>query len=254
MVYDIQKASMWKRFSAYLFDMILFIIIAVGVAFLLSSLLNYEGYLNKRETIRDSYEEQYNVDFDLSKEDYDKLTEDKRKVIDDAYTEFVTDPEVNKIDLMLANLVLIIVTFAALCPYLLLEFVVPLIIHNGQTVGKKVFGVGLMRIDGVKISPLQLFVRSILGKCTIGTLLPAFLLLMLMFNYMPMVGFVGILALTIVQFFCIVTTKYHTPIHELLSATVSVDISSQLIFDTPEALLEYKKAIHAKEAEKSAYI
>ena len=254
MVYDIQKASMWKRFSAYLFDMILLIIVAVGVAFLLSSALNYEENLNEREDIRAAYQEKYGVDFDISKEDYDKLTEDKQKVIDDAYTEFVTDPEVNRIDLLLANLVLIMVSFAALIPYLLLEFIVPLLFGNGQTVGKKVFGVGVMRVDGVKISPIQLFVRSILGKCTIGTLLPIFLVLMLMFDYMPMVGLIGFAVLVIIQFFCVVATRLHTPIHELISATVSVDLSSQLIFDTPEVLIEYKKALHAKEAEKAAYM
>ena len=254
MVYDVQKASMWKRLSAYLFDIILLVIAAVGVAFLLSSALNYEAHLNEREKIRVGYETQYGVDFDISKEDYDKLSDDGKKAIDDAYALFVTDPEVNKIDLVLANLVLIIVTFAALIPYLLLEFFIPLLFRNGQTIGKKVFGVGVMRVDGVKISPLQLFIRTILGKCTIETLLPVFLALMLMFNYMPMVGMIGFLAIAIIQFFCIVATRYHTPMHELLSATVSVDLSSQLIFDTPEALMEYKKALHAKEAEKSAYI
>lgn len=254
MIYDIQKASMWKRFSAYLFDMILLIILAVGVAFLLSSALHYEEILNEREAIRVTYEEKYAVDFDISKEDYDKLTVDKQKFIDDAYAEFVTDPEINRIDIILANLVLIMVSFAALIPYLLLEFIVPLLFGNAQTVGKKVFGVGVMRVDGVKISPIQLFVRSILGKCTIETLLPIFLALMLMFNYMPLVGLIGFLALVIIQFFCVVATRLHTPMHELLSATVSVDLSSQLIFDTPEALLEYKKALHTKEAEKASYM
>ena len=253
MVYDVQKASMWKRLSAYLCDIILLVIVAVGVAFLLSFALNYEGYLNERETIRVGYENQYGVDFDISKEDYNKLSAEKKKAIDDAFALFVTDPEVNRIDILLANLVLIIVSFSGLIPYLLLEFIIPLILRNGQTIGKKVFGVAVMRVDGVKISPLQLFIRTVLGKCTIETLLPIFLVLMLMFNYMPLVGMVGFLAIAIIQFFCIVATRYHTPMHELLSATVSVDFQSQLIFDTPEALLEYKKKIHEEKAERSEY-
>ena len=39
MIYDLQKASMWKRVSAWLFDTILLSIVAVGFAFLLSTIL-----------------------------------------------------------------------------------------------------------------------------------------------------------------------------------------------------------------------
>lgn len=254
MIYDVQKASMWKRFSAYLLDVILLVILAVGVAFLLSISLGYDAKYQQREDIRVSYEQQYGVDFDIPEEDYDKLSEADRKEIDDAYTAFVTDPAVNEIDLMLANLILIIISFSTLIPYLALEFAVPLLFKNGQTLGKKVFGVAVMRVDGVRITPLQLFIRSILGKCTVGTILPILLLLMWLFNFMPMVGMIGLFAIIIIQFFCVVSTRLHTAIHELISATVSVDMSSQLIFDTPEALLEYKQNLHEQEVKKSSYM
>ena len=41
MVTDLQKASLWKRFSAGLLDLILLAVVAVGAAALLSSLLGY---------------------------------------------------------------------------------------------------------------------------------------------------------------------------------------------------------------------
>ena len=40
------------------------------------------------------------------------------------------------------------------------------------------------------------------------------------------------------------------PLHDLLAQTVAVDMASQLIFDSPEDLLEYKKRLHAEDAEK----
>ena len=254
MIYDVQKASMWKRFSAYLLDVILLVILAVGVAFLLSSSLGYEAKLNEREEIRVGYEQEYGVDFDISKEDYDKLSESDRKKIDDAYALFIGDDEIGKIDLLLANLVLIIVSFSTLIPHIILELIVPLLFKNGQTLGKKVFGIGVVRVDSVKISNLQLFARAILGKCTIETLLTILLVLMWFFNFMPLVGMVGFFAIAILQFFCVVATRNHTALHDLLSATVCVDMSSQLIFDSPEALIQYKKELHAKEAERSAYM
>ena len=47
MVHDIQKASFWKRISAYIFDMIMLVIVAVGIAFLLSTLLGYDSYSDR---------------------------------------------------------------------------------------------------------------------------------------------------------------------------------------------------------------
>ena len=253
MIYDVQKASMWKRASAYLCDIILLVIAAVGVAFLFSTVLDYEGVVNDREAIRTRYETDYAVDFDISEEDYNKLTEDQRKWLDDAYAKFATDDEVNRLDMTIINFSLIITSFAVLIPYLLFEFVIPLLFKNGQTIGKKVFSVGVMRVDGVRMNTLQLFIRTMLGKCVLGTLLPIMMVLMILFNVMPFIALAILFILLIVQLCCVAFTSLHTPIHELISATVSVDFSSQLIFDSPEALLEYKKALHAQKANEAEY-
>jgi len=249
MIYDIQKASLWKRFSAYLFDIILIGILAVGVAFLLSSALNYEGNLAARNEMREQYEAKHGVDFDITQEQYEKLDEQEKEAFDKAYLEFVSDPEVNKADVILINLSLIIISFSLLIAFLLLEFTVPLVLKNGQTLGKKIFGIAIIRVDGVRVSTFQMFARSILGKCTIETILPILLVLLFIFNYMPLVSIVGLFLLAVIQLLCTSITKLHTPMHELLSATVSVDMASQLIFDTPEALLEYKKNLHAAEVD-----
>jgi hypothetical protein len=37
-----------------------------------------------------------------------------------------------------------------------------------------------------------------------------------------------------------------TPLHDMLAGTVTVDFASQMIFDSPEELLEYKKKLHAE--------
>ena len=199
------------------------------------------------------YITRYSVDFDISQEDYQKLSDENQKLIDNAYGEFAADPEVARLNALIFNLSFMIVSFSILIPYLLLEFVVPLLLKNGQTIGKKIFGIGVMRVDGVRISTVQLFIRTVLGKCTLETMLPIMMLMILMFNVMPLVS-VGItLILVIAQFCCIAFTAFHTPIHELISATVSVDISSQLIFDTPQALLEYKKSLHAQIANSTEY-
>lgn len=253
MLLDLQKASMWKRISAYIFDSILLVMAAVGVAFLLSSALGYDAYVADREQLRSEYELSYGVSFDIEREEYDKLTEQDRKKIDDAYAAFATDPEVNRIDILILNLALVIIVFSILVPFILFEVLVPRAFGHGRTLGKKIFGIGVMRVDGVKISSFQLFVRAILGKYTLETMIPLFLILSLLFNIFPVVGLLGLAVILAVQAAVLLFSQLHSPIHDMIAGTVTVDYASQLIFDTPEALLEYKKKKQAEMAERAEY-
>jgi uncharacterized RDD family membrane protein YckC len=253
MTHDLQKASMWKRISAFLFDSILLVVIAVGVAFLLSAIFNFDGVVAERDELRQGYETSYGVDFDIEYEDYQKLTDEERKLYDDSYAKFATDPEANRLGALVVNLTLIIITFAVLIPSLLLEFMVPVLFGNGQTLGKKIFGIAVVRTDSVKISRFQLFIRAVLGKYTLETMVPVFLVLLLFFNVMPLFCIAMLAILFILQVAFTLFSYLHTPIHDLISGAVVVDYSSQMIFESSEKMLEYKKKLHAEEAEKAQY-
>ena len=56
MVYDLQKASMWKRIAAWMFDGILIATLAVGFGLLLSLLLGYDTHNETMETSFAAYE------------------------------------------------------------------------------------------------------------------------------------------------------------------------------------------------------
>lgn len=248
-MYDLQKANMWKRLSAALFDFIMLGIVAVGVALLLSVVLGYGAYSDQLGELTARYEAEYGLDFDISAEEYEALPEEQKQAYLAADEAYGSDPEVSYAYGMIVSLSLLITTFAILLAYLLLEFLVPLLLGNGQTLGKKIFGVGVMREDGVKLPPILLFTRTVLGKYTVGTMIPVYVIIMVYFNMMGIFGTVIIGALLLVQAILFFGTKTHTPIHDKLAHTVTVDLASQMIFDTPEALLEYKKRIHAEEAE-----
>ena len=63
---DIQKAGIWIRISAWLFDKILLAIAAVGVAALLSLAFDYDGHLNRYHEIRGQVEETYCITLDIT--------------------------------------------------------------------------------------------------------------------------------------------------------------------------------------------
>ena len=71
-----------------------------------------------------------------------------------------------------------------------------------------------------------------------------------------MTGAAGLLVLfgiAVLEIIIMCVTKSRSLVHDLIACTVAVDYASQLIFDTPEDLLEYKKRIHAQQANERTY-
>lgn len=247
-MYDFQKASMWKRVSAALCDLVALGIVAVGLALLFSTLLGYDGRTARLEEISEAYESEYGVDFDITESDYEKLTEGEKAQFKLARDKFSADPEANYVYGVIVSLTFAILTLSILLASVLLEFVVPLLFGNGQTLGKKVFGVAVMREDCVRLSPLLLFTRALLGKYTVETMIPVLIILMMYWGIMGFLGTIILLCLLGFQLVLFFNTREHRAIHDKLSHTVVVDFASQMIFDSTEAMLAYKQRIHEAEA------
>ena len=154
---------------------------------------------------------------------------------------------------MTVNLALVITSLSILAAFLLLEFCVPLALGNGQTLGKKVFGIGLVRQDGVRVSTLSLFVRTVLGKCTIETMIPAYILILIIFGNLGMTGTVLLAGGAILQLALVATSHTNSAIHDMMAATVAVDLNSQMIFECEKDLLAYKNKLHAENASREQY-
>lgn len=259
MIYDLQKASMWKRISAFLCDIILFCIVAVGVSLLLSSILGIDAQQNKMVEICDQYAQDYKLSEFMTKEElkdalsvtltaerYNTLTEAQQATFNQASEALFKNEDYLYAYGMVNQLILLVLTFSILISYLILEFAVPLLFKNGQTVGKKIFGVGVMRFDGVKISPMILLVRTALGKYAVETMIPVFVLLSLLLGTASIITIILLFLLIIAQIALLIFTQANTPLHDMLAGTVTVDFASQMIFDSPEELLEYKKKLHAE--------
>jgi uncharacterized RDD family membrane protein YckC len=255
MSYDLQKADFWKRISAALFDFILIGILIVGVAWGLSAALKFDEYKAGLDKRYELYEAEFGIDFDISADDYKALSEETKAKYIEASERMKSDETTFYYYNMTVNLMLIIVIFSILVGFAVLEFIVPLLLGNGQTLGKKIFGIGVMRVDGVKVTPFMMFVRTILGKCTIETLIPVMVFIMIITNLTGIVGLVILFGLPLAQIILLFATNSNgrTPIHDIMSGCVTVDIASQMIFDTPEALLEYKTRIAAEKAERADY-
>ena len=262
-MFDIQKIGFSKRISAFLADLIAFFIFTVGIGTILSGIIGYDAVSEKLEKIVTEYEQIYiydvfNEEFGteskpLSNKEIDKLIEENLatygewqkeqiRVRDEA---LLVDEEAMNTCYKAFMLSVLNITISILISYVVLEIVVPLLLKNGQTIGKKVFGIGLMRIDGVKITPLQLIVRTILGKYTIETMIPLLLMLAVYFSLLSpdLVLFALAVIVVLVVAECVIFIKSGMTdlIHDKMALTICVDIQSQLIFETEDELIEYKR-------------
>lgn len=147
MINDIQKASIWKRFAAALLDFILIATIAVGMAALISLITGYDRANDRLNEIYAEYEEKYDIDRTKS---VDSLTEEEMKRYEEADRAISQDEEAISAYSLVMNLTLVITSLGILSAVMTGEFIIPLILKNGQTVGKKVFGIGVMMTGGTK--------------------------------------------------------------------------------------------------------
>lgn len=250
---DLQKASMWKRISAGLFDGILLVMLVTLLAWLLSMTFGYDAHVTAWNDGCARYEQEYGVTFNISAQEYEALSDTQRQSYDTAYAALIADEATMHAYNMMANLSLLIATAAIAVAVLLLEFVVPLIFQNGQTLGKKIFSLGVMRTDAVKLTTLQLFVRTLLGRYTLEIMIPVYIVLMIIFGTLGLLGTVILAAFALLQVILMAATRENALLHDKLAGTVVVDIASQRIFGSAEELLEYQKRIHAERAARQTY-
>jgi uncharacterized RDD family membrane protein YckC len=253
MIFDLQKASMWKRVSAFLFDFIILVIAVAGFALLLSTVLGYDKHNAQLGNAYAKYESEYGVVFDISQEEFMQLSQEEQQTWNNAYQALIKDSEAMYSYNMVVNLTLVISSLAILFAYLILEFFIPIKFGNGQTLGKKIFGVAVMRTDGVKITAPLLFIRTILGKFTIETMIPVLICIMIFFNTIGIVGMLILGLILLLQIILMISTHTNSCIHDLLAKTVAVDMQSQLIFETEEEMIAYKNKVHAEKVARQTY-
>ena len=216
-------------------------------------MLGYDAYNNTINEARAKYAAEYDIDLDLTAEEIESLPDDVKQRYADADKAYGSDPEVAKAHVMVEALLILMLSLCVFLPSVILEFVVPLIFKNGQTIGKKVFGIAVVRTNSVKVSGPAMFIRAILGKCTMETMVPICIVIMILTGKLGYVGIAVLVMIAILEVVMMISTRTNSAIHDLLSDTVVVDFASQRIFESNEELLEVKKRIHQEAVAKANY-
>lgn len=245
---DLQKADFWKRAGALLLDAILTVILTTGFMLAIFAVTGYDSYAAESEAILADYELRYGID--LSK-NYDTLTDEEKVIFDAANEEWMNDEKAQSVQMASLRLTIFGTSMGVFLSFLVLGFVVPLLFGNGQTLGKKVMVLGVMQRSGIRIRALPLFVRTILGKYTIETMVPMLILFLISFGALGVIGTVVLAAILILQIVLFIKTPANGLIHDALAGTAVVDLRSQKIFDTEEDMIAYKEEQQRREAMRS---
>ena len=239
---------------AAIFDGILLATLAVGIAALLSLCFKYDVKFDRYSAIMDRYEQQYELDIQAPT---DELTDAQKAELnakkDALQSALLKDDEFMKLYSQLTNLRMLMLSFGILGAVLMMELLIPLLFGNGQTLGKKIFGIGIMHLEGVRITGKQVFIRSVLGKYSVELMLPIYILMMTLTGDLGLVGWGLLAVLVVTQIVCVIITRTNAPIHDILASTVAVDFASQHIFEDIEERDNYIKQKHAEYAAHADY-
>lgn len=268
---ELKRIGIVKRASAFLLDVILLVVLTTGFIFIISLICNYSHeealamqYYEEWEDFRkqcipqvaEAYGFKYTETDDgyqITKNGQPSSLEAVVAALDasegndpataaeyELYKNLTPSSTVNIQYRYVYTLLFTMVSVGLLLAYMVLEFILPLILKNGQTAGKKIFGICLVRSNSVKISTVQLFARTFLGKFAIETMFPVLLVFLFLFGGIGVLAIILIAALFILNTVLFLATRNKTPIHDIFADTVAVDMSLQVICKSEEELIEKK--------------
>ena len=197
-----------------------------------------------------AYEEKYEVDLTLSAIDRANFTKDQLKDWNKAFEKcekaLANDLAYNARMMRILGFTLMMVSIGVLLSMLILEFTLPLVFKNGSTIGKKVFGIGLVHQNGVRVNTITMFIRTFLGKYAVETMVPVLLVLML-FTGNGIISIIVMALILVLEIVLFVWKKDTRPfIHDVFAKTVVVDLASQMIFQNEVEMQEYRRSAYAE--------
>lgn len=234
-IYNPTKAKLHYRIAGFILDTIVFIILLTGLLYLLSAITRYDKHSEALHNAwRDIGYEIYNEET----KEYEIISEDDPNF--DYVMELYMDNEtianeehfINSFSLN-APLISIVIALS------LSEILMPLIFRNGQTIGMKCFHIGLLSNNNIAVKPMQVFIRGLLGKIVVLTLIPFMGIFYAFFNVSG--GFLGtiiFLIVTIGNIILLCASKKHIGFQDLLASVYPVDASQTIFYKTEKELQE----------------
>ena len=236
-IYEPIKASKGKRLAAFLLDFILFISLFTGVMFIMSWIT---GYQQNSSLLQDAYIK-YGIYLPNPNGNGYYMCSDSDSSCITAWENFSKDSQALYYYSHALELTLLIITVSAFISLLIFEFIIPLLLKNGRTIGMYVMKIGLIDQEGIKANHIQLFIRFLFGKFIILTALPLYGIMFLIFNaFGGGIGLILAVVIILLNFALLIWTKKSQGIADYLGRVYAINIEETMIFSSLEELNHYK--------------
>ena len=237
-IYTPKLARPIKRLAAYLIDIVMVLVIFTGVMFLLSEMFDYQGVNAKLE--------QLYIDTGVKIAD-DKGVYDFCDIKNTTCEQSLKNLYAMDLFYELFNSIQGFLIYAPIIsifvPLLILEFILPMIFKNGQTLGMKLFNIALISKNGIKVKPIQVFVRFLFGKFIINGIVPVLgVMYIFISDGAGITGAMLLLLYLIANFACYGVGQNKTFVPDALAGCYPIDTQEQIFFDTVEELAAAKAA------------
>jgi len=249
---DFHKAKPIKRLGAYVIDLILLLVITAAVALAIYSAMDYNTYEDKYVTSCEKYGQQFGVDLSASRTEQATLPEEEFEKYNQAWEALNADEETMDAIKQMLRIELVSLMAGFLVGYVILEIMIPLIFKNGQTVGKKIFGLCVMHKYHVRVGFMQIIYRTILGKYFIETIIPVVMYKLNDYGVLGMTASLVLAAIAMTQGFIVMMSQANCGIHDKLFHTVVADFKKQHIFDNWNDRFDFEEAYEKEMAEREA--
>ena len=253
MRFELQRADFWKRISALMFDMIVLGVVVLLAALTMSWAFRFDHYDSFIRETEQEYAQQYGITLGITADEYEALTPDVQQKYNDCERALGQNVKFMAAYQLRNNLLFVIPSMGILIGYIVTELLIPIFFKNGQTLGKKAFGLGVVHTNGIRMRGQAHFIRTIIGKCLIETLVPFYFLMMIILGKLGLLGVIVIGLMLVLELYSLITSRTRSTIHDLVSDTVVVDLASQMVFDTYDDLIAYKTRIHEEMANAKEY-
>lgn len=243
-------AAAHKRFAAFFIDLVVFILLLTGVTWIVGDIA---GYNRNAELLEEKYVEHGIYIVDEKTNEY-IFCDTTQKVCQDGWVTFNKDEEACKYYDKSVELTTLILTISVFVTYAALEFVVPLLFKNGQTIGMFILKIGLVSNDGVRVNHKQMFVRFIIGKYIVATMIPIYGLIFLFFNlYGGLLGLIAFASILGIDLLMTLASPKKAGIANSISSCYACDLDTSMIYDTIEEVNAIKGAEQERKNQKIKY-
>lgn len=261
-IYVPKRPPMVKRFAALVIDVILVIVLATGIAFLVSKIYDYDKYYNAVYQTQIDYGVYVPSDegtISYNGQTYIICTEDKSITSEEANNRIkaMTSDQTFKDNYFKMNLGPIVITSSALLISLLIyEYIVPIFLKHGRSLGKYLFGIGYVNEDDLDISMKNLTIKFLFGKLVVNVVIPYTGVLLIIYQTgLVIIGCVFVLGIPIINLLMLFLSKDQRLLSDYIGKMKPVDNNCQVYFKTIEELnaAKCKDAVKEEKAKKIIY-